>query len=203
MNKQEKTKAAKKRGTLSWIIEFAGSKRSSYVFSVILAILSVVFGFIPYVFMANIVRGLLEKTADFSFCVTQCLWMALFFALDRLFHAASTTMSHKATFEVLANIRRRLTKKLAKMPLGDVLDESSGTYMIDLSRSVTKKHSLPLHGHENGQCFPPKLYFFEMQPPCNTLQPPATGCNSSGNPLKKQRRKASICALLRREVYSI
>ena len=45
--------------------------------------------------------------------------------------------------------------------------------IIDLSRSVTKKHSLPLHGHENGQCFPPKLYFFEMQPPCNTLQPVA------------------------------
>ena len=56
MIKQEKTKAAKKRGTLSWIMEFAGSKRSSYVFSVILAILSVVSGFIPYVFMANIVR---------------------------------------------------------------------------------------------------------------------------------------------------
>ena len=78
--------------------------------------------------MANIVRGLLEKTADFNFCLIQCLWMALFFALGRLFHAFSTTMSHKATFEVLANIRRRITKKLSRMPLGDVLDESSGTY---------------------------------------------------------------------------
>ena len=78
--------------------------------------------------MANVVRGLLEKTADMNYCLTQCLWMALFFVLNRLFHAASTTMSHKATFEVLANIRRKLTKKLARMPLGDVLDESSGTY---------------------------------------------------------------------------
>ena len=128
MDKQKQVSTGKKRGTLSWIMEFAGSKQSSYALSVILAILSVISGFIPYVFMANIVRGLLEKTADFSFCLTQCLWMALFFLLDRLFHAASTTMSHKATFEVLANIRRRLTKKLARMPLGDVLDESSGTY---------------------------------------------------------------------------
>jgi ATP-binding cassette subfamily B protein len=54
--------------------------------------------------------------------------MALFFVLDRLFHAFSTTLSHQATFEVLANVRRRLTKKLSRMPLGDVLDESSGTY---------------------------------------------------------------------------
>ena len=128
MDKQKNRSGVRKRSTLSWIVEFAGSKRSSYIGSVLLALASVVSGFIPYIFMANIVRGLLEKTVDFHFCLRQCLWMALFFVLDRLFHAASTTMSHKATFEVLANIRRRLTKKLARMPLGDVLDESSGTY---------------------------------------------------------------------------
>ena len=128
MDKQKQQSKVKKRGALSWVLEFAGSRRSSYVGSVLLAILSVLAGFVPYIFMANIVRGLLEKTADFPYCLTQCLWMALFFVLNRLFHAASTTMSHKATFEVLANVRRRLTKKLARMPLGDVLDESSGTY---------------------------------------------------------------------------
>ena len=128
MDKQKQQSKVKKRGALSWVLEFAGSRRRSYVGSVLLAILSVLAGFVPYIFMANIVRGLLEKTADFPYCLTQCLWMALFFVLNRLFHAASTTMSHKATFEVLANVRRRLTKKLARMPLGDVLDESSGTY---------------------------------------------------------------------------
>ena len=128
MDNQKQVKKKRKRSTLSWIMEFAGSKKSSYVSSVLLAILSVLCGFIPYTFMAKIVRGLLEQTVDFSYCMKQCLWMALFYLLDRLFHAASTTMSHKATFEVLANVRRQLTKKLAKMPLGDVLAESSGTY---------------------------------------------------------------------------
>ena len=128
MDNQKQVKKERKRSTLSWIMEFAGSKKSSYVSSVLLAILSVLCGFIPYTFMAKIVRGLLEQTVDFSYCMKQCLWMALFYLLDRLFHAASTTMSHKATFEVLANVRRQLTKKLAKMPLGDVLAESSGTY---------------------------------------------------------------------------
>ena len=128
MDNEKQVKKERKRSTLSWIMEFAGSKRSSYVSSVLLAILSVFCGFIPYTFMAKIVRGLLEQTVDFSYCMKQCLWMGLFYLLDRLFHAASTTMSHKATFEVLANVRRQLTKKLAKMPLGDVLAESSGTY---------------------------------------------------------------------------
>ncbi|MCR4622805.1 MAG: ABC transporter ATP-binding protein/permease [Clostridiales bacterium] len=119
---------ARKRSTFSWIMEFAGSRKGSYALSVVLAIMSVVSGFMPYVFMANIVKGLLDKTTDFQYCLRQCLWMALFFVLDRVFHAFSTTLSHRATFEVLANIRRRLTKKLSRMPLGDVLDESSGTY---------------------------------------------------------------------------
>ncbi|MBE7004671.1 MAG: ABC transporter ATP-binding protein [Ruminococcaceae bacterium] len=148
MDEKNKRKKARKRGALSWVMEFAGSRRSSYIASVLLAILSVLSGFAPYIFMANIVRGLLEKTADFGYCLTQCLWMALFFVLDRLFHAASTTMSHKATFEVLANIRRRLTKKLARMPLGDVLDEASGTYkniIVERVDSVetTLAHMIP------------------------------------------------------------
>ena len=125
MDKQAKTR---RRSPLGWALSFAGSRKGSYVGSVLLALLSVGCGFVPYIFMAKIMKGLLEKTADFQYCLTQCLWMALFFVLDRLFHAFSTTMSHRATFEVLANVRRRLTKKLSRMPLGDVLDESSGTY---------------------------------------------------------------------------
>ncbi|MBQ9510468.1 MAG: hypothetical protein IJR55_02020 [Clostridia bacterium] len=38
---------AKKRSALSWIVEFAGNKRSLYAISVVLAILSVVAGFMP------------------------------------------------------------------------------------------------------------------------------------------------------------
>ena len=97
MSKQAK---ARKRSTFSWVMEFAGARRSSYVISVLLAIANVVCGFIPFLYLANIVRRLLEGTADFSYCLTQVLYMGLFWVLSRLFHTFSTTMSHKATFEV-------------------------------------------------------------------------------------------------------
>ena len=125
MDKQAKTR---RRSPLGWALSFAGGHKGSYVGSVLLALLSVDCGFVSYIFMPKIMKGLLEKTTDFQYCMTQCLWMALFFVLDRLFHAFSTTLSQQATFEVLANIRRRLTRKLSRMPLGDMLDESSGTY---------------------------------------------------------------------------
>jgi len=128
MDKQPKQQNAKKRGTLSWVFEFAGNKKLSYIISVILAIISVICGFMPYVYLAKILKSLIEGTAELDYCVTQILWMGLFFAGDRVMHTISTALSHRATFAVLANIRHRLTAKLARMPLGDVLDKSSGSY---------------------------------------------------------------------------
>ncbi len=123
MEKKEKTKS-----TLAWVVEFAGINKSSYILSVIMAIISVVAGFIPYLFIANIVTALVDGNIDMNYYLIQCLYISISWIINKIFHSFSTTLSHKATFGVLAEIRRRLTKKLSIMPLGDVLDESSGSY---------------------------------------------------------------------------
>ena len=145
---EKNTSAAKPRSTISWIVEFAGSKKSYYILSVILAILSVGFGFLPYIFVGRIIKELLSGAASESFCYRQCIWIAIAWILNRILHTASTGLSHRATFEVLGNIRRRITKHMSKMPLGDVLDQSSGTYkniIIERVDSVetTMAHILP------------------------------------------------------------
>ena len=126
----EKTK---KRSTLSWVAEFAGHKKTNYILSVILAMCKVVFGIVPYLYMADIVDKLLKMNAgtlekDMGLLTVSIVKMAVFWVLCRACHAISTTLSHAATFEVLANIRRQLTEKLSKIPLGSVLSQSSGTY---------------------------------------------------------------------------
>ena len=123
----------KKRSAISWVIEFAGQKKLNYIFSVLLAVCKVVFGLMPYLYMADIVGKLLEMHAgtldkDMSLLTGSIIKMAVFWLLCRVCHAVSTTLSHAATFEVLANIRRQLTEKLSKLPLGSVLSQSSGTY---------------------------------------------------------------------------
>lgn len=118
----------KKKGTVAWVMEFAGMNRKSYIGSVIMAILSVTAGFLPYLFIANMVRALIDGNRDMHYYLIQCAYMALCWLINRVFHAISTIMSHRATFGVLAEIRRRLTKKLSRMPLGDVLDDASGSY---------------------------------------------------------------------------
>ena len=119
-------KQQRKRSTLSWVSEFAGQKRPNYILSVLLAMIKVVCGIMPYVYMADIVdkllkmhSGALEK--DMSLLTASIVKMAVFWLICRICHAISTTLSHAATFEVLANIRRQLTAKLSKLPLGSVL----------------------------------------------------------------------------------
>ena len=50
----------KKRGVLSWVIEFAGRKKSYFGGSVTLAILGVAASFVPYLITADIVGQLLS-----------------------------------------------------------------------------------------------------------------------------------------------
>ncbi|MBR4515313.1 MAG: ABC transporter ATP-binding protein [Lachnospiraceae bacterium] len=118
----------KKKSTLSWVLEFAGMNKSSYILSVLFAIISVLAGFVPYFYVAKIVKALIDGEKDMQFYLIQCGIISCCWLVNKAFHSISTTLSHRATFGVLAEIRRRLTKKLSLMPLGDVLEDSTGSY---------------------------------------------------------------------------
>lgn len=118
----------KKRSAASWILEWAGQKRSAYVWSVVLAAGSVIFKVIPYFMIADVVKMFLDSNREFKAYLVKAVWIALSFILAELLHSLSTALSHKATFTVLANIRKTCCEKLARVPLGYVKDTSSGTF---------------------------------------------------------------------------
>ena len=138
----------KQKSTTQWIAEFASIHKKTYVMSVVLAVLGVFCGLAPYFLIGNMVKELLKGNQEFSFYLTQCLWMALFWLGRVIFHACSTTLSHKATFHVLATIRQRVCDKLYRMPLGYVSDMSSGSLkniIVERVESIetTLAHVLP------------------------------------------------------------
>ena len=118
----------KKRGILSWIMEFAGRKKAFFGGSVLLAILGVAASFVPYLIIADMVKELLAENKDWDYYLRQVLFMGLSWVIRLTLHSISTSLSHVATFTVLAGIRKQLCEKLSKIPLGSVLDDSSGTY---------------------------------------------------------------------------
>ena len=138
----------KKRGLLSWVLEFAGRKRAYFGGSVVLAMLGVAASFVPYLIIARIVEQLLEGNKEWSFYSVQVLLMAAFWLVRMTLHSCSTSLSHVATFTVLGGIRKQLCEKLSKIPLGSVLDDNSGSYKniiverVD-SMETTLAHIIP------------------------------------------------------------
>ena len=138
----------KKRSAASWILEWAGQKRSAYVWSVVLAVGNVIFKIIPYFIIANVVKMFLDGNKEFKEYLIMAIWIALSFIIAELFHSLSTSLSHKATFTVLANIRKSCCEKLARVPLGYVKDTPSGTFkniMVERIDSIetTLAHIVP------------------------------------------------------------
>ena len=121
-------KTENKRSTASWLSELAGPRKGEYLISVLAALAGVACSLVPYFIMIELISALIGGTADRSWCLKRCLVMGLWWVVRYLLHSVSTTLSHHATFHVLATTRTRLMDKLATLPLGTVLEKSSGSY---------------------------------------------------------------------------
>lgn len=137
-----------KRSAASWLAELAKGRYGEYALSVLTALLGVACSLIPYFIIIRLITALVDGTAELTYCLTLCAWMAGFWVLRYVLHSVSTSLSHHATFHVLANTRTRLLDKLATLPLGTVLDRSSGSYkniIVERVDSIetTLAHLLP------------------------------------------------------------
>ena len=136
------------RSAASWLAELAKGRYGEYALSVLAALLGVACSLIPYFVIIRLITALVNGTAELSRCLTLCAWTAGFWVLRYALHSVSTSLSHHATFHVLANTRTRLLDKLATLPLGMVLDRSSGSYkniIVERVDSIetTLAHLLP------------------------------------------------------------
>ena len=122
-----KKNKTKQKGPFDYLLEWAMPYKSSYIASVATAVIEVAFGVLPFFCVGKIVPMLIDKT-PFAFN-TYGVWIlvaALSWVIHYAFHAVSTTLSHKATFSVIADVRGKMCDKLARMSMGDVLKRPSG-----------------------------------------------------------------------------
>ena len=138
----------KTQSPMAWVLGQTGDHGGQYVLSVVLAVIGVAFSLAPYFVVIGIVQGLMGGVKDFAFYLNRCLIMAALWLGRVLFHALSTATSHKATFAVLGEIRKRCMEKLTRMPLGTVLEQSSGALKNTLieridSIETTLAHIVP------------------------------------------------------------
>ena len=138
----------KKKSWVGWLLEWSAPQKPLYLWSVLLAVGNVILKIIPYFLIADVVRMVLDGEKELSQYLMKAGLIALSFIVAELMHSASTTLSHKATFAVLANIRKMCCNKLGKVSLGYVKDTPSGTFKNILveridSMETTLAHIVP------------------------------------------------------------
>lgn len=143
-----KNQQKKERSTVSWLMELAAPRKWEYLLSVLMALAGVACSLVPYFIMIELIQALVNGTAGKAWGLNRCLVMGLWWVLRYALHSVSTTLSHHATFHVLAAVRKRLLDKLATLPLGTVLEKSSGSYkniIVERVDSIetTLAHMLP------------------------------------------------------------
>lgn len=120
MNKQ------RKKGIIDYIFQFAGEQKSTYIKSIIFALIGVFFSLTPYILMGDMVKKLFLGERDFYVYLMEGLMMAVLWIFRVVFHTLSTNISHRTTFKLIGNVRILLIDKLSHLPLGTVQGMPSG-----------------------------------------------------------------------------
>ena len=115
-----------KQSPVQRIWELGENEHGKLTAAVVLAVIGVVCGMVPYFAAARIIALLLAGEKALS---AYTVWLAAAlcgYLLRTVLYNGALSLSHKATFSILKTIRQLLLAKLPKLPLGTVMDTSSG-----------------------------------------------------------------------------
>lgn len=124
------------------------SYHSLFYSSVLLAVLGVAAGMIPYFCAAKMIHMLLDQTPGLASYLPWCAAAILGYIGKVVFSAFSTAISHTATYYTLRDLRKKLALKLARVPMGTIIDTPSGqlkTLLVDRVEGMepTLAHLIP------------------------------------------------------------
>lgn len=115
-----------KQNPLLRIWELGEKEHGGLIRAVLLALVGVLAGLLPYFAAARIIIGLINGERQMAFYLLWCGLGLLGYWARTLLYNLALSISHKATFSILKEIRRRVLAKLPRMPLGTIVDTSSG-----------------------------------------------------------------------------
>lgn len=130
------------------IWELGEKEHGGLIRAMLSAFIGVAAGMVPYFAAAQMIIHMLAGDKDISLYLK---WLGIGLAgyiVRTLLYNMALSMSHRATFSILKTIRQEILAKLPRLPLGTVMDMSSGNMkqlivdMVD-SMETTLAHLLP------------------------------------------------------------
>lgn len=119
----------KKQSNLSRLMQYAGGYKYLTYASWALSALSALCALVPFIYIWQIIKEVLESAPDFKNAVnlTHYGWMAVIFALLSVFiYICGLMCSHLSAFRIAANMRRDCMRHIVKLPLGTAESIGSG-----------------------------------------------------------------------------
>ncbi len=116
----------KEQSPVGRIWELGEREHGKLIAAVILAVVGVVGGMVPYFAAAKIIVLLLAGERAISAYTPWLIAALAGFLVRTALYNGALSVSHKATFNILKTIREQLLAKLPRLPLGSVMDTSSG-----------------------------------------------------------------------------
>ncbi len=139
---------AKSVGTVQKLLLFAKDCRYRMVLSVVLAIIGVLCGLLPYFSVARLIADFYYGSVTFSSVVMWSVLAIVGYTLKITLTTVSSMKSHEAAFTIMKNIREQLALKMEKVPMGVMIDTPTGTLkalVVDIVEKLEKPlaHILP------------------------------------------------------------
>ena len=125
---------AKKKSWTSALFAYAEGEKSRLLLSVVLSVLSVMLGLVPFYCMYRLICLMAAGTATAALAVKWCLLALAAYAAKVVLFGLSTGTSHAMAYTILEGLRLRLADRFLHAPLDNVENHTIGeikTMMVD------------------------------------------------------------------------
>lgn len=152
----------KEPGAIRQLFAFVGERNSKMRISILLAVLGEMFGIVPFLMVVLLADELYRGTATIQRVLFFSGIAAICQLIKMLLTWRSSLMSHKISFTILKNIREAITDRMAKVPMGVMLETPTGTFKNLIVDNVAKLEDSMAH-------FMPELPSNIAAPLCSIL----------------------------------
>lgn len=152
----------KEPGAIRQLFAFVGESNSKMRISIFLAVLGEMFGIVPFLMVALLADELYRGTATIQRVLFFSGIAAICQLIKMLLTWRSSLMSHKVSFTILKNIREAITDRMAKVPMGIMLETPTGAFKNLIVDNVAKLEDSMAH-------FMPELPSNIAAPLCSIL----------------------------------
>ena len=153
---------SKEPGAIRQLFAFVGESNGKMRLSIFLAVLGELFGMGPFLMVAVLADALYRGTATPMLVLPLCGGAAVCQIIKMLLTWQSSLISHKISFTILKNIREAITDRMAKVPMGVMLETPTGTFKNLIVDNVAKLEDSMAH-------FMPELPSNIAAPLCSIL----------------------------------